>query len=180
MTPTERMLVSTAKYWLMVPSRWALAISSRKMKSAWRRGVQLLLGDLTDHPDGKARAREGLAHHQVLRQAQLPAQLTDLVLEQHPQGLDDLLEVHIVRQTAHVVVTLDDGGVAGAGLDHVGIDGALDQIVHLADLLGLRLKDPDELLTDDLPLALRLRDPGQLAQEQVLGVGPDEVDVPTF
>ena len=141
-------------------------------------GVQLLLGDLADHPDGKARTREGLAHDQILRQAQLPAQLADLVLEQHPQGLDDLLEVHVVRQAAHVVVALDDGGIAGAGLDHVGIDGALDQVVHLPDLLGLRLKDPDELLTDDLPLPLRLGDAGQLAQEQLLGIGPDEVDVP--
>ena len=54
------------------------------------------------------------------------------------------------------MVALDYGGVAGAGLDHVRVDGALHQIVHPADLLGLFLKDADELLTDDLALALRL------------------------
>ena len=142
--------------------------------------IGLLFGDLADDTDGQAGAGEGLAGYQVLGQTQLPAQLPDLVLEQQAQGLDDLLEVHVVGQAAHVVVALDDGGVAGARLDHVGVDGALGQEVHGADLLGLLLKDPDELLADDLPLALRLRDPGQLAQEQVLGVGPDEVDVPLF
>ena len=77
-----------------------------------------------------------------------------------------LLEVHVVRQTAHVVVALDDGGLAAqAGLDHVGIDGALGQEVHGADLLGLLLEHADELLADDLPLALGVRDTGQLAQE---------------
>ena len=140
--------------------------------------IGLLFGDLADDTDGQAGAGEGLAGDQILGQAQLPAQLSDLVLEQQAQGLDDLLEVHVVGQAAHVVVALDDGGVAGARLDHVGVDGALGQEVHGADLLGLLLKDPDELLADDLPLALGLRDTGQLAQEALLRVHPDEVDVP--
>src|SRR5699024_7235616 len=67
-------------------------------------GIQLLLGQIADHTDGQAGAGEGLAHDQVLGQAQLAAQLTHLILKQQPQGLDDLLEVHIVRQTTHVVV----------------------------------------------------------------------------
>ena len=98
-----------------------------------------------DDPNGQTRAGEGLAGDQILRQAQLTAQLTDLVLKEHPQGLDDLLEVHIVRQAAHVVVALDDGGITGTGLDHIGIDGALGQEVHGTDLFGLLLKDSDEL-----------------------------------
>ena len=140
--------------------------------------VQLGLRHLADDPDGKARTREGLAADEILGQPQLPAQLTDLVLEEHPQGLDDLPEVHVVGEAAHVVVALDDGGVAEAGLDDVGVDGALGQEVHLADLLGFLLKDPDELLADDLALVLRLRDAGQLPQEAGLGVHPDEVQVP--
>ena len=124
------------------------------MASASRRIVQFLLGDLTDDTDGKAGAGEGLAPHQLLRQAQLDAQLPHLVLEQPPQGLHDLLEVHAVGQAAHIVVALDDGGLAAqTGLHYIGIDGALSQKIHGADLLGLRLKDPDELLTDDLALA---------------------------
>ena len=76
------------------------------------------------------------------------------------------------------MVALDDGGVAQARLDDVRIDGALGQEVHLADLPGFLLKDPDELLADDLARALRLRDAGQLPQEAGLGVHPDEVQVP--
>jgi hypothetical protein len=122
--------------------------------------------DLADHADGEAGAGEGLAHDEIFRQLQLAAQLTDLVLEEHPQRLDDLLEIHIVRQAAHVVVALDGGGVAEAGFDHVGVDGALGQIVDLADLLGLLLEDADELLADDLALALRLGDAGELVERK--------------
>ena len=77
-------------------------------------------------------------------------------------------------------MALDDSGITGTGLNNIGINSALHQIVHLPDLLGLRLKDPDKLLADDLALALRLADAGQLAQKQLLRVGADEVDVPFF
>ena len=76
------------------------------------------------------------------------------------------------------MVALDDGSGTGAGLDDVGVDGALGQKVHGADLPGLLLEDPDELRADDLPLALRVRLPGQLQKEAGLCVHPDEVDVP--
>ena len=83
----------------------------------------------------------------------------------------------MIRQAADIVVGFDDSSVAGARFDHVGINGALCQEVDLADLLGLLLKDADELLADDLALLLRLTDAGQFAQEAVLGVDPDKVDV---
>ena len=75
-------------------------------------------------------------------------------------------------------MALDDSGVPGARFDHVGINGALRQEVHLADLLGLFLKNPDELLPDDLPLMLGLVHPGQLQQKPALGIHPDKVQVP--
>ena len=65
-----------------------------------------------------------------------------------------------------------------ARLDHIRVDGALRQEVHSADLLGLLLKDADELLADDLALALGLGDPGQLGQKARLGVHPDKVNIP--
>jgi hypothetical protein len=51
------------------------------------------------------------------------------------------------------VVALDGGGVAQAGLDHVGINGALGQIVHLADLLASSSKTR----MNSSPMILRLR-----------------------
>ena len=75
-------------------------------------------------------------------------------------------------------MALDDGGLAAqAGLHHVRIDGALGQEVHGADLLGFLLEHADELLTDDLPLTLGVRDTGQLAQETGTGVDPADVHV---
>ena len=76
------------------------------------------------------------------------------------------------------MVALNDRRIAGAGFDDIGIDGTLHQIIHLTDLLGLRLKDPDKLLANDLALALRLTDAGQLAQEQLFRIGADKVDIP--
>ena len=115
---------------------------------------------------------------QIFRQAELAAELADLVLEQQAQRLDDLLEVDEVRQAANVVVALDDGSIARAGLDDVGVDRALGEIVDAPDLFCLVLKDADELLADDLALALRLRDPGELAEEAGLGIDADEVQIP--
>ena len=72
--------------------------------------VQLGLGQVSDDPDGQSRAREGLAHDQILRQSQLTAQLPHLVLEEQVQRLQHTLEPghHLGGQQA-VVVALDDG-----------------------------------------------------------------------
>ena len=72
--------------------------------------VQLGLGQVSNDPDGQSRAREGLAHDQILRQSQLTAQLPHLVLEEQVQRLQHTLEPghHLGGQQA-VVVALDDG-----------------------------------------------------------------------
>ena len=123
-------------------------------------------------------AGERLTADQILRQAQFAANLTHLILEQVAQGLHQLLEVHSIGQAADIVVALDDGGFAAqAALHNVRIDGALCQEIHLADLLCLLLKDADELLADDLALALGLGNTGQLAEIAVAGIHTDEVDI---
>ena len=60
-----------------------------------------------DDADGEARAGEGLAADDLVRQAELEADGTHLVLEQVAQRLDDL-QHHVLRQPADVVVRLDD------------------------------------------------------------------------
>ena len=131
----------------------------------------LLGGHIADDADGQARAGERLAGDKVLRQAQLTASLTDLVLEQVTQRLDDFLKVNIVGQTADVVVALDCGRFAAqAGLDHVGVNRALCQKIHSTDLFSLILKDANELLADDLALALGGVLTGQLLVEAVTSI----------
>lgn len=76
------------------------------------------------------------------------------------------------------MVTLDDRSIAGAGFNDVGVDGALHQVVHLAQLFGLVLEDPDELLANDLPLGLRVGNSGQLSQESGLCIHPGKMNVP--
>ena len=133
--------------------------------------VQLLLGDLADDADGKARAGEGLTPDKAFGQAELNAELAHLVLEETAQGFDDLLEVHMVGEPADVVVTLDNDALAAdAGFHHVGVDGALREKIDAAELFGLRFKDADELLADDLALALRLGDAGKLGEKTLLRV----------
>ena len=64
------------------------------------------------------------------------------------------VELHVLRQAADVVVTLDLRGVLRAGLDHVGIEGALHQEAGIFELVASDLfEDPDERLADDLALA---------------------------
>ena len=74
------------------------------------------------------------------------------------------------------MMALDDGGGAETGFDHVGIYGALCQIVHRAEFPALGFKDADELLTDDPALFLRLRHTGQAGQEPVCRVHAHEME----
>ena len=76
-------------------------------------------------------------------------------------------------QAADVVVRLDLRGdaVVAARLDHVGVERALDEEAHVAELAGLLLEDADELLADDLALRLGVADAGELREEALLAPG---------
>ena len=72
------------------------------------------------------------------RQPELLTDRAHLVLEQGPQRLDQL-ELQVVGQPADVVVALDVGrALAAAGLDHVGVEGALDEPLDLARAAAAR------------------------------------------
>ena len=128
----------------------------------------------------KARPREGLAPDDPLRQAELRRDGADLVLEQHPQRLDEL-EVQVLGQTADVVVGLDrrrPGAPVAAGLDHIRVERSLDEEADVRQLLRLLLEHADELLADDLALALGLDHAGEPLQEALLSGHVDEPDPP--
>ena len=105
-----------------------------------------------------------------LRQAQLEAEGSHLVLEEIPKWLDQF-EFEIVGQSAHVVVELDRGSRpvgGGAALDHVRIERALREELRPFDFAGLVGKTLNEGLADSLPLLLRLGDAGQVIEEFLL------------
>ena len=139
--------------------------------------LDLLRCDLADDADAEAGAGERLAIDELLGDAKLAAGLSHLVLEQEAQRLDDLLEVDAVRQAANIVVALDDGGLAEAALNDIGIDRPLHEEIDLADLLRFGFKDTDEFLADDLALLLRLGHALELFIETLLGVDADKVQV---
>ena len=78
-------------------------------------------------------------------------------------------------QAADVVVGLDRRGAgAAAGLDHVGVERALDEEGGALELGRLLLEDADELRADRLALGLGLGQPAEAREEAVLGVDGDE------
>mmetsp|Transcript_92857 Transcript_92857/g.268140 ORF Transcript_92857/g.268140 Transcript_92857/m.268140 type:complete len:307 (-) Transcript_92857:638-1558(-) len=127
------------------------------------------LRHLADDADAQAGAREGVAHHGVVRQAELPAQGAHLILEEQPKRLDHL-HLHAVGKATHVVVRLDDTGrpLERGGLDDVGVERALQEqaLIHGQLHLCHRLLEAlDEESADDLSLVLRLRDALELCVE---------------
>ena len=97
---------------------------------------------------------------------------------QRLQNLLELLDDFLGQQL--IVMALDYVRIARAGLNHIGINGALGKKVILGDaeFHCLVQKYIAEFRTDDLALALGIGDALQLAEEALLGVDPDEVHIP--
>ena len=73
-------------------------------------------------------------------------------------------------------MTLDLRGVLRAGLDHVGIEGALNQEAGIVELVASDLfEDPDERLADDLALAFRIGDAREVLEETIGGFHVDQI-----
>ena len=133
--------------------------------------VDALGGDLADDADAEAGPRERLAPDDALGQTELLADGAHLVFEQQAQRLDQL-EAHLLGQPADVVVALDLGRLTRAALDHVAVEGALHEEPRVGELARLLFEAADELLADDLALALRVGDPDQLVEEPLAARRP--------
>ena len=131
------------------------------MLSAARRTSSARPGHFAQDPDGEPGAGERMPADHFLRQAQLPAHLADLVLEQFAQRLDQR-EGQPLGQSPHVVMGLDGDRGAAPGrdrLDHVGIEGALHQEPDVvAHLPRFGLEDVDERVPDAPALLLGIGD----------------------
>ena len=119
-----------------------------------------------------------MAVHHVRRQAEFHADAAHLVLEQLAQRLDQA-ELHVLGQAADVVVRLDDvrlAGLAAGRFDHVRIDGALRQPLHVRQLGRLLFEDLHEQAADDLALGFRFIDALERGEIALGGVDPDDFD----
>ena len=106
--------------------------------------------------------------------AHLTTYATYLVLEQPLQGLAQL-QVHLLRQSTHVVVTLDDLTRDVERLNAVGIDGALGQPFSIGNLTSLCIEHLDEVATNNLTLLLRVGNACQVAKELLRGIDTNDV-----
>ncbi len=117
--------------------------------------------------------------HDLFGQAELPADLAHLVLEELAQWLDQL-PWEIGSEAPPVVMRLDgDRGPAERrrGLDHIGIQRPLHQESDLSlDVLGRLLEHIDERVADATPLLFRVRDPGQRLKEERARIHHAQID----
>jgi hypothetical protein len=106
---------------------------------------------------------------ELFRQSELRADLAHLVLEEIAQRLEQV-QIPALRQAADVVMRLDQVRLAGRGagrFDDVGLDRALREPLHVANLLRLFVEHLDEEPADDLALMLGVGHSGERRQEKL-------------
>ena len=140
--------------------------------------MQRVALDRADVPDTERRPRERMTVDELRRQPEQPPDLTHFVLEQPLDRLDQL-ELHILRETADVVVALDDAvriAVERNALENIRVDRPLpeERSVDPGRRLG---EDLDELLADDLALLLRIGDALELVEKTVRRIDITEVHI---
>src|SRR3989454_6555680 len=117
--------------------------------------------------------------HDLLRQAELPADLAHFVLEELAQRLDQLPR-KVRSQAPHVMMRLDRDRWAAerrGGLDHVGIQRSLHQESDIpGHVFGRRLEYVDERVADAAPLLFRVFDPRQHLEKARLRLDDPQID----
>ena len=135
--------------------------------------------DVAENAHGKTRSRERMARYQMLRHSELTTHAAHLVLEQQAQRLAKL-QIHLFRQSAYIVMALDDSASNRKRLDAVGIYSALSKPFHILNLAGLLVEHVDESLAYYLAFALRLSHSCKLGEEFFRGIYTYHVQTKTL
>src|SRR5690554_2026332 len=107
--------------------------------------------------------------------AQLETYPAHLILKQKPERLTQA-QVHLLRQPAHVVVTLDGHTRDGKRLNDVGVDGSLRQPLYILQLMCFLVEYIDKPFSNNLPFTLRISHSLQLLIEMLLCIHTDNVE----
>src|SRR5690606_22821532 len=137
----------------------------------------VLVLDLAQDAHSKAWAGERMAIDHGRRQAQGDTQLSNFVLEQLAQRLEQL-QIERIGQTTNIMMRFDGNSLArlGAGrFDHVRVDGALGQPAGVGQFAGFGLEYFNKFLANDLALLFGVGDAGQLAHELFGGIDVDDL-----
>ena len=81
----------------------------------------------------------------------------------------------MLREASHIVVGLDYRRFAEAGFDDIRVNCPLDQKIHLTDFFRLFLEHADKFFSYNFTFLFRIRYPGQLLIETLLGIHTHEV-----
>ena len=111
---------------------------------------------------------------QMLRHSQLTTHTTHLVLKQPLQRFTEL-QVHLLGQTAHIMVTLDHLTRDIQRLDTVGIDRTLSQPFGIRDLLRLGIENLHEITTNNLAFLFWICHTCEVGKELRTGIHADHV-----
>ena len=116
-----------------------------------------------------------MAGDEMLRHTELTSHTTHLVLEQPLQRLTEL-QAHLLRQSTHVVVALDDLACNIQALNTVGIDGPLCQPLSISNLLRLSIEHLDKITADNLTFLLRFHNSCKVGKELLTGINTNNVE----
>src|SRR5262249_39828559 len=142
--------------------------------------VQPLWSDFPQHTHSEARPRERLALENFFWHSKITSDFSDFVFEQVFQRLDQL-ELHLLRQSAAVVVRLDylRWPADGTRFNHIGVKCSLHQEFDLAlflrDAQGFFFKNLNEFVADNFALLLGIGDAFEFAKKAIGGIDSVEV-----
>ena len=121
--------------------------------------------------------RERMAAYKLGRDAEFAAYAAHFVFEKESQRLNKP-EVHLFRQSAHVVVALDDHTGDGKGLNHIGIDGALGKPLDVFELVRFTVEYVDEALAYHFAFLFGIDNSGKVGIEMLFGIDSYHVEFP--
>ena len=112
-----------------------------------------------------------MAPHQLIFDAQGTPHAAHLIFEEAAERFHNL-EVHLLWQSAHVVVGfyLCGWSVHRAGLDNIGVNGALCKITGVGYFLRFGVEYLNEGVADGFALLLRVGDALQGREEPLPGI----------
>ncbi len=126
--------------------------------------THFLTGDVAKDADSQTRTGERMTLDETFGHAHLVAYTAHLVLEEPSERFAEL-QVHLLGQTANVVVALDDHACNAQALYAVWVNRSLSQPFGIGYLLRLSIEDLYKVAADNLAFLLRVGYPLQVLEE---------------
>ena len=126
--------------------------------------THFLGGDVAQNTDSQTRTGEGMTRDEMLGHAQLAAHTAYLVLEQPLQRFTEL-QLHVLGQSAHIMMALDDLARDVQTLNAIGINGALCQPTSIGNFPGFGIENLNKVATDNLTFLLRVGNACKIGEE---------------